>query len=254
MVDQKLLDELADGLVAAGVQVTYPTLEGAFRERSRLTAGRPAGHSRRDLQGPFDDWKRRRRYRPHLAALDLDEGTERALARFLALARSDKPIDARLADDDETATRSQVNFLAGRIEETVAALAAENAALRADIAALASTVATLVKGRPEGRKSGIVASTSLHFWDQLMREFAARIRKRGPLTAEELDATITDDTREFAMRNFERITPGVIAGKLTVRNEHNKYITPLGDGRFDLIERGRTSKRQASGNATGPAR
>ncbi|WP_331304644.1 hypothetical protein [Methylobacterium oryzae] len=248
MVDQKLLDELADGLVEAGVQVTYPSLEEAFRERSRLTAGRTAGHSRRDLQGPFDDWKRRRRYRPHLAALALDEGTERALARFLALARSGKPTDTWPANEEEAATPSQVDVLVSRIEGTAAALAAENAALRADIAAVASTVATLAKGRPGGRKSGIVASTSLHFWDQLMREFAARIRKRGPLTAEELDAAVTDDTREFAMRNFERITPGVIAGKLTVRNEHNKYIMPLGDGRFDLIERGRASKRRLEGS------
>ncbi|MCB4805871.1 hypothetical protein QO001_006100 [Methylobacterium brachiatum] len=169
--------------------MTYEHLRNAFRERNRLPfdTAPAASHSDRDLQDPFASWKRRRRYRPHLAALDLDESTERALARFLTLARSGRPATSVQDDGEEPATRAQV----ARIEESIAVAAAEHAALRADIAGLATAFASLAGERTKGRKAGIVASTALHFWDQVMRAFAGEIRKRGPLTAVFRRATLT---------------------------------------------------------------
>lgn len=228
MIDQKTFDDVADGLIAAGTRVTYGHLREAFAERNRLSNDAVAtSHSMRDIQDPFDDWKLRRRYRPHLAALDLDVRTEKVLSRFLALARSAKSKAIELADDGEAATCFQVEDLARRFDEAAAAFAAETGALKTEVARLASamaTISTATDERPKGRKFGIVASASLHFWDRLMQELASEIRKRGPLTAHELDATIADDTRLFASRNFQRITPKVVAGKLAARNKYNKYI------------------------------
>lgn len=253
MIDQKTFDDVADGLVAAGTRVTYGHLREAFAERNRQSNGAAAtSHSMRDIQDPFDDWKLRRRYRPHLAALDLDGRTEKALTRFLALARSAKSKAIEPADDGEAATCFQVEGMARRFEEVAAMFAAETGALKAEVARLASAMASIPPAtdeRPKGRKSGIVASASLHFWDRLMQEFALEIRKRGPLTARELDATIADDTRLFASRNFQRITPRILAGKLATRNKYNKYIKPLGDGRYDLIKRGRSPKPKATDDA-----
>ncbi|MGU3421480.1 hypothetical protein [Methylobacterium sp. D54C] len=240
MIDQRTLDEVADLLVENGVRVTYDHLRAAFAERSAL-AGDGASHSDRDIQHPFAAWRQRRRYRPHLAALDLDERTERALGRFLTLARSGDP-SGFAPSEDEPATRAQVDRMTGRIEDVLASLAAENAALRSQVDRLITAMAAMsapapTDKRPKGRKAGIVASTSLHFWDRLMRAFADEIRKRGPLTAADLHATITPDTHDFARRNFERITPGVVTEKLTTRNTHNKYIRPTDDGRYELIRR-----------------
>lgn len=248
MIDQRTLDEVADLLVQDGKRVTYDHLREAFAARNNPNGPGGGSHSDRDIQDPFADWKRRRRYRPHLAALDLDGRTERALAQFLALARSASAGTPDREDGEEMVTRAQVALLAERIEGAITAAAEERAALRADIASLASAVEALAGERTKGRKSGIVASTSLHFWDQLMRAFAAEIRRRGPLTAEELLATVTKDALRFAERNFERITLGVVTDKLQTRDRYNKYIRPVADGRYDLIERRRVSKRQLEGS------
>ncbi|MDQ0544958.1 hypothetical protein QO001_003894 [Methylobacterium brachiatum] len=45
------------------------------------------------------------------------------------------------------------------------------------------------------------------------------------------------------------MTPGVVADKLQVRNQYNKYIRPVGDGRYELIRRGRGRREESSGQA-----
>ncbi|MFD1279641.1 hypothetical protein ACFQ5C_08120 [Methylobacterium goesingense] len=60
--------------------MTYDAVQAA------LLSKRGHGASDRDLQRPFADWRRRRRYKGHFATLDLPEEMEKVLAAFAATA------------------------------------------------------------------------------------------------------------------------------------------------------------------------
>lgn len=126
---QRLFDALADALVERGEPVTYTSLQKA------LQTDRGRGTSDRDLQAPFADWRKRRRYKPHLAALDLPDAAERANADFAArmVRTAARPVEAALpyvAGPDMLLDRI------ADLEEEVGCLARENRALRAEIAVL----------------------------------------------------------------------------------------------------------------------
>ena len=80
MIDQAAFDDVADSLVASGVRVTYESLREALGTSNRNRRGSEHGtsHSARDIQHPFADWKRRRRYKPYLAMHDLSDEAEKA--------------------------------------------------------------------------------------------------------------------------------------------------------------------------------
>lgn len=230
MIDQNVFDAVADHLVEVGVRVTYENLREAFRERNRAETGAEHGasHSPRDIQDPFDDWKHRRRYKPHLALHDLPGHAEKAVATSLdalRIAAGRLPLDLppmvtepRLAE-----ILDRIECVAVRLEEKLDALAADNASLRRDLIALASRQPG---GRVirKGRKSGVFDSTSRHFWDRLMRVFRDHIKAEGPAPLEKLMSLVDQDSHDLAAAAFETITDTTLREKLSVRVGCENYF------------------------------
>lgn len=90
-MEQALIDILADELVENGELVSYSSIQKALKVRH----GR--GASDRDICRPLTTWKKKRRYRAHLAEIDLPEEMEKPLAQFIAAANKIASARAQLA-------------------------------------------------------------------------------------------------------------------------------------------------------------
>ena len=250
MIDQNAFDDVADALVAAGVRVTYESLEQAFRERDRATSGETYGkaHSRRDIQDPFDNWKRRRRYKPHFSAIELPEPAERAIAKaFAALQAAAGHLPTGFLPPEPSASgadlQARIEELADGMGRRFDELAAENAALRRDVAALARQGGQ-AGGRVmrKGRKSGVPYATSIFFWDYLIRQLRDAIRERGPMTAAELLALVDEDTHTLAAAAFEEIDETTLREKLAERVKRGRYLKQVGE-RYEVLRRRRSASK-----------
>lgn len=239
MIDQKAFDGVADDLVAAGIRVTYASLREAFLEVSAREVGIEVAtsHSPRDLQPPFDDWKLRRRYKPHLAAHDMPEKAEKAVADALD--------SLRLASDrlpremlpmgvaaEATEYTGKLDGAVRRLEARMDEMAATNTALLREISALRRKPG--VRAIRKGRKAGVFDSTSRHFWNQLMLVFRANIKAEGPKPLEDLLALIDQDAHDLAAAAFEPITETTLREKLSVRVGAKNYFR-LEGGMYHLI-------------------
>lgn len=236
MIDQKALDDIADRLVEAGIRVTYGNLRDAFLEQSVAINGAAlaTSHSMRDIQDPFDDWKRRRRYKPHLATHDLPERAEKAVADALDALRvaadrlpANTPPMAPVCDLDAVLVR--VEDILGGIDRRLEALSAENAALRRDVAILAAARQQSPRAIRKGRKAGVFDSTSRHFWNRLMLMFRAHIKAEGPKPWNDLFALVDDDSHALAAAAFEPINETTLKEKLRIRVGHQNYFRLEGD-------------------------
>lgn len=247
-------DEVADALVERGIRVTYESLKVALRERDRREGGPGRAMSNRDLQAPFDDWKRKRRYRPYLAALDLPDDMERALAEIAdrALAVAKRHVGAATAERDETemppapgTTRRLIDLVEG-LQVQVAALADDNRALRDQVAALAiprteripdvpMPVAPPSRAKRPGRRKGLAAGMARLFWDRVMQAFVEAIRRNGPMTAAALYESLDEDTRELAAAAFEPIEVSLITEKVEERIKRKAYFRKTSDGLYDVF-------------------
>jgi hypothetical protein len=240
MNDQALIDTLADKLVQEGELVSYSSVQAALQEHNKQPNGDAGkGASYRDLHTLLTDWRDRRRYKGHLAALNMSEKMEKALAVFAARAikaaedratASQKPAPAT---PDTLAVMAQMERLVGRLEEQMAGLAAENRSLREKIAALRGPP------RPEdgGRKRGVPAATSRFFWDRVVQELCVEIRRKGPMTLTEMFEAIDADTRAMAAHSFQKIDVDKLEEKLAYRvaNPEHRLCKLPGD-RYGLIK------------------
>lgn len=252
MIDQTLFDTLADKLVQEGELVSYSSVQAALQEHNKQPNGDAGkGASYRDLHTLLTDWRDRRRYKGHLAALDMSEKMEKALAVFAA--RAIKAAEDRAtarqkpapATPDTLAVMAQMERLVGRLEEQMAGLAAENRSLREEIAALrpAPTVVAeaTVPGPPRpddgGRKRGVPAATSRFFWDRVVRELCVEIRRKGPRTLTEMFEAIDADTRAMAAHSFQKIDAEKLEEKLAYRVKNPEHrLCRLPNDRYGLIE------------------
>ncbi|MEE7450912.1 hypothetical protein MRF4_25680 [Methylobacterium radiotolerans] len=251
MNDQALIDTLADNLVEKGELVSYSSVQAALREHNTGPGQDDGkGASYRDLHKLLSNWKDRRRYKGHLAALRMSDKMEKALAIFasrtmkaaeeLATARQ----EAAPATPDALAVMAQMERLVGRLEEQMAGLAAENRSLREEIAALRPAPAVVaeatVSGPPRsedgGRKRGGPAATSRFFWDRVVRELCVEIGRKGPMTLAEMFEAIDADTMAMAAHSFQKIDAEKLEEKLAyrVRNPEHR-LCRLPDGRYGLI-------------------
>lgn len=242
MIDQTTFDVVADGLLSSGIRVTYGNLRDAFRERNRAgnSADDATSHSMRDIQDPFADWKRRRRYKPHLAASDLPEIAEKAVATALDALRKaantlppGTPPMVHVRDPDEVMAR--IDEMSGSIARRLDALAAENANLRREVATLAAAChqqgPRLVR---KGRKAGVFDSTSRHFWNRLMLMFRDHIKAEGPKPWPDLLALIDEDCHALAAAAFEPIDENKLKEKLGIRVGAKNYFR-LEDGLYHVL-------------------
>ncbi|MDP4021130.1 hypothetical protein Q8W71_00710 [Methylobacterium sp. NEAU 140] len=260
MNDQTLIDTLADKLVAKGELVSYSSIQAALQtHNSKPGEDEGKGASYRDLKTLISNWRERRRYKGHLAALKMPEKMEKALAVFAARAMraaedlAAAKLEAAPATPDALAVMAQMERLVGRLEEQMAGLAAENRSLREEIAALRPAPAVVAEAtapgppRPEegGRKRGVPAATSRFFWDRVVRELCVEIRHKGPLTLEQMFAAIDADTRALAARSFQKIDAEKLEEKLDYRVKNPDHcLCRLPDNRYDLIK-GKLPKRPA---------
>lgn len=237
MIDQTLFDTLADGLVEAGEPVTYTTIQAA------LVALRRSGTSDRDIQGPLADWRRRRRYKPKLAVLDLPLGMERAIANFyrLATVQANAQVAARHA-----AVEAELRDRIAELELWTAELELRNRELEAQPHRPDPRPdrAGAVPGRPAGRKRGTDAATSRFFWDRVVRELATLIRREGPHDLGQLLDAIAPGDAALAATAFRPITRATLEKALAERTMRARHrLRQLDDGRYDVERR----RRQARG-------
>lgn len=230
MIPQAKFDLVADALLATGVRVTFDSLNEAFKERDRAAnGGHGKGHSKRDITPPFDDWKSRRRYHPHLAAHDLPEHAEKAVAAALDALREAvgllPPAMPRMVPGDDDGEPRDDRGTPGAEEFRDRQIAVLTSECRELLAALATVTA---KGRHAARagerKRGVVASTGRHFWDKLMQHLADQVLARGPMSAADLCGCVDAPTKALAAIAFEPITVDVLAEKLAYRADRKNYF------------------------------
>ncbi|GJD37468.1 hypothetical protein [Methylobacterium aerolatum] len=139
-------------------------------------------------------------------------------------------------DDVAAAIRGLAEEVAA-LRREVAAVAEDARALRdrIDMQAAPSTRGRPVPKRREGRKRGLAAAMGRLFWDRMMQFFVEEIRRRGPMTAAQLHATLDADALEMAEAVFERIDVSLIAEKVDVRVQRGHYFTRTEDGRYDAL-------------------
>lgn len=231
MIDQTLFDTLADRLVEAGEPVSYEMIQAA------LMAHRGSGTSDRDLQGPYADWRRRRRYKPNIAALDPPPAMEKAIATFfrVATAQADAQAAARHVPI-EAELRGRIAELELRVEE----LDRRNRQLEAQVHRPdpRPSPGGAVPGRPPGRKRGADAATSRFFWDRVVRELATLIRLEGPRDLGQLLEAIAPGDAALAATAFRPITRATLEKALAERTKRKRHrLLQLDDGRYD-VERG----------------
>ncbi|WP_411902742.1 hypothetical protein [Methylorubrum thiocyanatum] len=248
MVNQALFDEVADRLVEQGIRVTYDSVNAALKERDRLGGGPGRGKSDRDLQIPFADWKRRRRYRPHLAHLDLSDGMEKAIAAFVARAIAEaghhagappEPPDPTPAPDPNPVVASQLADLAASMQAQLATLAEECRLLREQArepsAGHPSTQKPSAPLKREERRRGLAAATGRFFWDRMMQVFVEAIRERGPMSAAQLLETLDEDALAIAAAAFEEVTVSLIKEKVEFRISKRNYFRMTDEGLYDVL-------------------
>ena len=264
MIDQAAFDDVADSLVADGVRVTYESLREALgtSNRHRLGSEHGTSHSARDIQYPFADWKRRRRYKPHLAMHDLSDEAEKAVAASLdalrrAADRLPPGMPPMVSQADLAEVLTQIEDISQRLGSRLDTLTAENAALRKDLTA--AIAAKRVQGDRvirRGRKSGVFDSTSRHFWNRLMLTFHDHIKSGGPKSVQDLLGLVDDDTHALAALAFEAIDETILREKLSVRVGRRHYFE-LKDGLYHILPSGprkpvrnsKGRKRMAGGGA-----
>lgn len=247
MILQHLFDALADDLVAEGTKVTYDTVQAA------LLSKRGHGASDRDLQRPFADWRRRRRYKGHLATLDLPEEMEKALAAFattamgIAEARAQAAHPVLVSQSGAGGLLEQMQRIVCGLERQLASLADDNRGLREQIIALQpkpvnlEPIADVSKASsPSGvrsRKSGAALIAATAFWDKVVADRAAQILVHGrPMSVDEMLLEISQDTKEFAALAFQIIDKKALDHKIRQRIDGRKYgLFRLGDGRYSVI-------------------
>ena len=259
MLNQSVLDEIADQLVEQGIRVTYDSINDALKEASRRDGGGGKGKSERDIQLPLSDWKRRRRYRPFLAHVDLPEAMDKAITSFVQRAMTvgrehegsgDQPLADPLLHDPEP-----FKALSHQIADHSALTQAQMAALANDLRLVREQVAASTKDRQAGassgmlksedRRRGISAATGRFFWNRMMLSFVEAIQKHGPMTAAELFDTLDDDALAMAEAVFEKVTVTVLREKVVFRISQGKYFRVTETGCYDVLPKhaARTAKR-----------
>jgi hypothetical protein len=258
MLNQAIFDEVADLLVEQGIRVTYDSVNDALKDRDRANGGPGQGKSDRDLQAPLADWKRRRRYRPYLAHLELTDQMDKALASFV-----DRALDAA-----RHAPKPSVDLPQRPSDpplEAFADLTRRLDEISASMASLADTYGSLRKQvhvpnaaepvppqqtpprtlRKEERRRGLAAAAGRFFWDRMMQSFVEAIREQGPMTAAELIETLDEDALAIAEAAFEKVTVSLVAEKIAFRISKNNYFRMTDDGRYDLLPKnaGRNRKK-----------
>ncbi|GJD76426.1 hypothetical protein [Methylobacterium goesingense] len=244
MVNQSLIDEVADLLVEQGIRVTHMSVNEALRERDRRLGGPGRGKSLRDLQAPLADWKRRRRYRAYLAHLDLPEEMDKAIATFvehaMAVARRHAGPDApshepaEVAQPEAILTRQFADF-AESMQGQMNALAEQFSSLRDQVPSTAAGEAKAADLKREDRRRGLAAAAGRFFWDRMMQSFMEAIRERGPMTAIELLDTLDEDALAMARAAFEDVTTSVIKEKVEFRISKGNYFRHAPGGRYDVL-------------------
>lgn len=252
MIQQTLIDTLADDLVEKGVLVSYSAVQEALREHNKQPdedAGK--GASYRDLHTLLTNWRDRRRYKGHLAALKMSERMEKAFAVFAARAMQAAEVRVAASQElgpatpDTLAVMAQMERFVGRLEEQMAALTAENRTLRKEIAALRPSPLSVADAmaprppRPEGggRKKGVPAATSRFFWDRVVKELCVELRRKGPMTLVEMFDAIDIDTKALAAHAFQAIDIEKLEEKLAYRVENAEHrLCRLADGTYSLIK------------------
>lgn len=247
MIPQHLFDALADELVAEGTQVSYSTVQAA------LVAKRGHGVSDRDLQQPYADWRQRRRYKGHLARLDLPEEMEKAIATFAATAMRIAEARAQAAQpvlagqNGTSGLLEQMQRIVGGLERQLASLADDNRALRDQLRALqshptkpeppASVSDATNPGFRRSRKSGAALIAATAFWDKVVSDRAARILALGrPMSMEEMVLDISQETKDFAALAFQKIDKKALEHKITQRIDGKKYgLFQFGSGLYSVI-------------------
>ena len=237
---------------ARGELVTYASIQAALREHNTgPDEDDGKGASYRDVHTLLSNWKGRRRYKGHLAALNMSEKMEKALAVFAArtMRAAEELATAKQggapATPDTLAVMAQMERLVGQLEDQMAGLAAENRSLREEIAALRPAPAVVAEAtvpgppRPEdgGRKRGVPAATSRFFWDRVVRELCVKIRRKGPMTLTEMFEAIDADTMAMAAHTFQKIDDEKLEEKLAYRVANPEHrLCRLADGRYGLIK------------------
>ncbi|MCP1558846.1 UNVERIFIED_ORG: hypothetical protein M2438_002936 [Methylobacterium sp. SuP10 SLI 274] len=234
MISQPIFDDLADDLVAEGTLVSYASLQRALRKKY----GR--GASDRDLQEPYADWRQRRRYKGHLAALDLPEEMEKAIAAFadtsmkVAEARALAAQPVIVGQGTTLGLLEQMQRIVTGLEKQLATLADENRALREQLAPLqpSPVLPEIEEEAPEAQpsrkpgehKTGAAAIAALAFWDRVVADLAACILAQGrPMSPDELLLEIPQSTRDFAALAFQRMSRRTVVRKLEERVKYGKY-------------------------------
>lgn len=269
MINQALFDEIADLLVERGLRVTYDSVNEVLKERDRAEGGPGRGKSDRDLQHPFADWRKRRRYRPHLARLDLPEDMDKAIATFVERAMTvaahqsgnGPPAEPQIpTEPDQAMSRQFAEFSVSvkaqitSLTETLRSRHDEFDTVPSDDPEPEYRTAMLAPSAPrpaivrEDRRRGLAAATGRFFWDKMMQGFAEAIRERGPMTPSELMETLDDDALAMAKAVFEEVTPTVIKEKVGVRIAAGKLFRVADDGRYALLPKhGPRAKRKENG-------
>ncbi|TXN07502.1 hypothetical protein FV222_02235 [Methylobacterium sp. WL103] len=240
-MDQNLFDFLADALVAERVEVSYTSIQNALLAHNAGIVGMVGKKtSDRDIQAPFANWRKRRNYKKHFALLDIPDAAEKLIAKLtreaISMSRDHLGCNVGPTDDlEKHITKLEMQENLAQRDACISQMAAENHYLIEALAAFSKHGRIYMKGG--GKKRGIPASTSLHFWDQLMQHLASVLRTRGPMTADELCSTIDAPTKALAAVGFEPITPISLDEKLRVRVDCDNYFVINADGRFDIQDR-----------------
>ncbi|WP_156467459.1 hypothetical protein [Methylobacterium sp. Leaf102] len=251
MILQHEFDALADQLVTDGKLVSYSALQGELLKRQGH------GTSDREIQKPLSDWKRRRRYKGHLAVLDLPEEMEKAIAAFtitamkVAEARAHAAFPVTEGQGTTAGLLEQMQRIVTGLERQLAALADDNRSLQQQVAELlppapapapAPAVAEGLSPRQPvrsgyRRKSGAPAIAAKAFWDRVVCDLAKRIWILGrPMSVSELLLEVPKDVKDFAAIAFQALDRKALANKLEQRIDGTKFgIFSLDGGFYSVI-------------------
>jgi hypothetical protein len=247
MIDQTQFDILADNIVSEGRLVSYASLQLAHRDEYRNAI------SDRDLKGLYGNWRARRRYKGHLAVLDLPEEMEKAIASFAAItmkiaeARAQAAIPITRELGTTAGFLEQMQRIVTGLERQLAALADENNALRDQIAALQPPAVipvveerqmparVIVENRP--RKTGAAKLAATVFWDKVIKDLSNRIfAGSNPMSAKEMLPEVPEVEKVFAEKALQKLDEQLLIHKLKQRIDGKKYgLFRLDDGRFGVF-------------------